>query len=103
MGVHGCGRDPIVLLVNVDAQSQSTDLSRYQMAQRRFGGVSHKPDVLRDIDQNRPTGLTSSRGFTAYHYRRLFTLQYPAIPCGDGNVDVKPDHPSGPGRYGHAA
>lgn len=32
-----------------------------------------------------------------------YRLRYPAmITCGGGEGDVKPDHPSGPGTYGHA-
>ncbi len=65
----------------VDDPNQSSVLGRYQMT--------------------RPISRPSSRESTAEHSDTLFKSQYLGATCGDGNGDVKPDHPSGPGTYGH--
>lgn len=85
----------------VDDRDRPIVLDRYQMTHRP-GGAMRKRDTCRGMDQTRPISRNSSRVYTAQFSLPPYTPQYPAITCGDGNGDVKPDHPSGPGTYGHA-
>ncbi len=51
----------------------------------------------RDVDQT----LSISRSTLPKRTAHVSDTWYACITCGDGNGDVKPDNPSGPGTYGH--
>jgi hypothetical protein len=81
-----------------DTDGQSSMISRYQMTQGSCRRLC-KPSACTEISA--VSWIKSQRG-RAHQSPAVFTTQYPGITCGDGNGDVKPDHPSGPGTYGHA-
>ena len=91
----------VVSAASANAQDQSSVPYQCQRTHRRCGEV-HKCGRCRGVDQTRRISSSTPREHAANRPRPLFILQYPGITCGDGNGDVKPDHPSGPGTYGHA-
>lgn len=85
---------------NVDNGSQSSVLGQHQLPPRKCG-EAHKRDTCTDMDQRRPISRRLSQEPAARGSHISFMPLNLAVTCGNGNGDVKPDHPSGPGTYGH--
>ena len=62
----------------------------------------HRSYTCRDVDRTLPISHGTLPKRTAHIPHTWSQRRHPRITCGNGNGDVKPDHPSGPGTYGHA-
>lgn len=84
----------------VGAPDQS---DRPRCSQMTTGGPGENPkrERHREEDQRRQVGHISSWQHMVSYRHTLPTPLYLDMECRDGNGDVKPDHPSGPGTYGH--
>lgn len=61
----------------------------------------HRSYICRDVDKTLPISHTTLPKRAAHIPHTWSQRRHPRITCGNGNGDVKPDHPSGPGTYGH--
>jgi hypothetical protein len=83
------------------AQSQSKGVEWPQKSPRPCREMQ-KGETSRESHQIQQRIPAPSRQFTAYRHCDPFDQVYLDMACVDGNGDGKPDHPSGPGTYGHA-
>jgi hypothetical protein len=86
----------------INAQGLSSVNGGQQMTQRRCGEVHRSVVICLGGDRIRPISCSTPREDTAFRPPTLFTPSCPRITCDDGDGDIKPAHPSGPGTYGHA-
>lgn len=75
-------------------------VDRPQLVHSRSGRID-KLTYRTDMDKIRRIDRFPSQVHAAEHSYTWSIPRYPFITCGNGNGDVKPDHPSGPGTYGH--
>ncbi|KAF7509199.1 hypothetical protein GJ744_008259 [Endocarpon pusillum] len=61
----------------------------------------HRSYICRDVDRTRPISHSTLPKRTAHIPHTWSQRRHPRITFSNGNGDVKPDHPSGPGTYGH--
>ena len=86
----------------INSQGSSSVYQGYPTAQRRCGGVYRVVIICLVGDRNPPISCSTPRDDTAFCPHTWSAPSCPRITCDDGDGDVKPAHPSGPGTYGHA-
>jgi hypothetical protein len=84
-----------------NAQGSSSICQEYQKTQKRCGEVHKRHVISMGWDRKPPISCSTPREDTAFCPHTWSAPSCPRITCDDGDGDVKPAHPSGPGTYGH--
>ena len=85
---------------DLKVSSESTTHGQHLRVRRRCDDV-HGGYTCRVVDQTPWISHSTLPKLTAHLPCTWSQRRHPRVTCHNGNGDVKPDHPSGPGTYGH--